>query len=319
MADQDFFTNKGPFGLLEIIDKTGATALVDTKISKIISDVAPLDKADADHISFLDNVKYKEQFSATKAGAVFCHEDVAHLAPKNTVCLISKSPYKAYALAAQMFYPIYQNEGSISPNAIIGEGAVIGRNTIIEAGAVIGKNVKIGEGCFIGANASITHTIMGDYCRIYPGVRIGQDGFGFAMDPAGHVKVPQLGRVVIKDHVEVGANSCIDRGSGPDTVIGEGTWIDNLVQIGHNVKIGRGCILIAQSGIAGSSVVEDYAVIAAQAGVAGHLTIGMGAQIAAQSGIMRDVPSGEKFMGSPGAPIKEYLRQVAFLKKAIKR
>ncbi|NQZ13927.1 MAG: UDP-3-O-(3-hydroxymyristoyl)glucosamine N-acyltransferase [Alphaproteobacteria bacterium] len=143
----------------------------------------------------------------------------------------------------------------------------------------------------------------------------GQDGFGFAIDPAGHVKVPQLGRVVIEDNVEIGANTCIDRGAGPDTVIGAGTWIDNLVQIGHNVKIGRGCVLIAQSGVAGSSVLEDYAVVAAQGGVAGHLTVGMGAQVGAQAGVMRDVPAGEKVLGSPAMPVKDAMRQFATLRK----
>ncbi len=240
------------------------------------------------------------------------------LAPEGLICLVSNSPYKAYALAAQMFYPVHAEEGFISPHAVIGEGAEIGENTVIEAGAVIGENVKIGKNCRIGANSTISHAVIGDYTRIYPGARIGQDGFGFAIDPAGHVKVPQLGRVIIGNHVEIGANSCIDRGAGPDTVIGDGTWIDNLVQIGHNVKIGRGCILIAQSGIAGSTVLEDYAVIAAQAGVAGHLRIGMGAQVGAQAGVMRKVSAGEKVLGSPAQPVKEYMRQVAVLKKLVK-
>ena len=317
MADPDFFTNKGPFKLSDILDHTNAMIENAADGNKEFQDVAPLDKADASQISFLDNVKYKEQFLETKAGAVFCHQEMVQHAPEGVTCLISKSPYKAYALAAQMFYPVHVTEGFISPHAIIEDGAEIGENSIIEAGAYIGKNVKIGSHCRIGVNASVTHAIIGDYTRLYPGVRIGQDGFGFAIDPAGHVKVPQLGRVVIGKHVEIGANTCIDRGAGPDTIIGDGTWIDNLVQIGHNVKIGKGCILIAQSGVAGSSVLEDYAVVAAQGGVAGHLKIGMGAQIGAQAGVMRDVPPGEKVMGSPAFSVKQYMRQVAFLKKAV--
>lgn len=320
MADPDFFDNKGPYKLSEITEKVGAKPFDDgADLSKIIKDVAPLDQAGSDHISFLDNVKYKDQFANTKAGVVLCHKDVVDFAPDGVICLITDSPYKSYALVAQMFYPINISEGYVSKHAVISESAEIADTAVIEAGAVIGKNVKIGAYTRIGVNASISHAHIGDHCNIYPGVRIGQDGFGFAIDPAGHVKVPQLGRVMIGNHVEIGANSCIDRGAGPDTVIGDGTWIDNLVQIGHNVKIGRGCILIAQSGIAGSSVLEDYAVIAAQAGVAGHLTIGMGAQIAAQSGVMRDVPAGAKMLGSPAGPIKEQMRQVAFLKKAIKK
>ncbi len=320
MADPDFFDNKGPFCLTDILQKTGAEIYPKNASSDLmIKDVAPLDKATSDQLSFLDNVKYKDQFSQTGAGAVFCHEDMAKSAPDGVVCLITNSPYKAYALAAQMFYPVNDGKGYISKHAMIDDSAELGDGVMIEAGAVIGRNVKIGAYTKVGANASISHAHIGDHCDIYPGVRIGQDGFGFAIDPAGHVKVPQLGRVMIGHHVQIGANTCIDRGAGPDTVIGDGTWIDNLVQIGHNVRIGRGCILIAQSGIAGSTVLEDYVVIAAQVGVAGHLTVGMGAQVAAQSGIMRDVPAGQKVLGSPALPIKEAMRQVAFLKKAIKK
>jgi UDP-3-O-[3-hydroxymyristoyl] glucosamine N-acyltransferase len=180
---------------------------------------------------------------------------------------------------------------------------------------VIAQNVEIGDQSVIGANASISHALIGANVRIYPGVRIGQDGFGFAIDPAGHVKVPQLGRVIIGDSVEIGANTTIDRGAGPDTHIGQGSWIDNLVQIGHNVKIGRGCVIIAQTGVAGSTVLEDYAVLAAQVGVAGHLTIGMGARIGAQSGVMRDVAAGSEVMGAPAMPAKQFMRQVAMLRK----
>ncbi|MEM9468963.1 MAG: UDP-3-O-(3-hydroxymyristoyl)glucosamine N-acyltransferase, partial [Pseudomonadota bacterium] len=251
--------------------------------------------------------------------------------------IISNSPYKSYALIAQAFYPENYPDAEISEKASIDDTASIGKGCVIETGAVIkagaqiaegcwiesnaviGENVKIGKNSRIGMNSSISHSHIGQASRIYPGVRIGQDGFGFAIDPAGHVKVPQLGRVLIGDHVEIGANTCIDRGAGPDTVIGDGTWIDNLVQIGHNVKIGKGCIIIAQAGIAGSSVIEDYAVIAAQVGVAGHLNVGMGAQIAAQSGVMRDVAAGEKVMGSPASPIKEHMRQITTLKNLARK
>jgi UDP-3-O-[3-hydroxymyristoyl] glucosamine N-acyltransferase len=206
----------------------------------------------------------------------------------------------------------------IEAGVVIGAKAVIGDGCWIEANAVIGRGVTIGATSRIGANATISHAEIGSGTRLYPGVRVGQDGFGFAIDPAGHVKVPQLGRVIIGDHVEIGANSCIDRGAGPDTVIGHGTWIDNLVQIGHNVKIGRGCVLVAQSGVAGSTTLEDYAVLAALAGVAGHLKIGMGARIGAKSGVMKDVPAGEEQLGAPAMPVKEFMRQVIALKRLTK-
>jgi UDP-3-O-[3-hydroxymyristoyl] glucosamine N-acyltransferase len=202
---------------------------------------------------------------------------------------------------------------------VIGKGATIGRNCWIEANAVIGCGVVIGDNCRIGPGATVSHALIGNNVRLYPGVRVGQDGFGFAIDPAGFVKIPQLGRVMIEDDVEVGANSCIDRGAGPDTVIGRGTWIDNLVQIGHNVRIGRGCILVGQCGIAGSTVLEDYVVVAAQAGIAGHLHVGKGARIGAQAGVLRNLDAGGEYMGSPCLPMRQNMRQIALLKRLTSR
>jgi UDP-3-O-[3-hydroxymyristoyl] glucosamine N-acyltransferase len=207
----------------------------------------------------------------------------------------------------------------IEAGVVIGANVVIGEGTWIGANSVIGDGVVVGSRCKFDPCITVSHAEIGDGVRLYPGVRIGQDGFGFAIDPAGHVKVPQLGRVIIGDNVEIGANSTIDRGAGPDTVIGAGTWIDNLVQIGHNVRIGKGCILIAQSGVAGSTVLEDYAVLAAQAGVAGHLRIGMGARIGAKAGVMKDVPAGEEQLGAPAVPVKEFMRQVVALKRLTSR
>ena len=304
--------------------------------NQTIDDVAPLDVAGPSNISFLDNVRYKEKFISSKAGACIVSKAMASFAPKGMTLIISESPYKSYALVAQSFYPDLFPPSEISPHAHIHPSAKIGNGCFVGAGVVIEANVVIGDGCWIepnvvigrsvqlgqkcrvGANASISHAIIGMGTRIYPGARIGQDGFGFAIDPKGHVKVPQLGRVMIGDNVEIGANSCIDRGAGPDTVIGSGTWIDNLVQIGHNVKIGRGCVLVSQSGVAGSTVLDDYAVLAAQAGVAGHLHIGMGAQIGAKAGVMRDVPAGEQQLGAPSMPIREFMKQVATLKRLTK-
>lgn len=336
MADARFFTSSGPQTLGALAALSGATLADPASQTVTVSDVAPLDQAGADHLSFLDNVRYRESFQATKAGACVISPKMAGYAPQGVHILLSDTPYKTYALIAQAFYPDIFPPARISerafvhPTATLGEGCVIeegavvqenvtiGPGTWIEPAAVIGRGVTIGAKCRIGAHTSISHADIGDSVRTYPGVRIGQDGFGFAPDPAGHVKVPQLGRVIIEDHVEIGANTCIDRGAGPDTVIGAGTWIDNLVQIGHNVKIGRGCILIAQCGIAGSTVLEDYAVIAAQVGVAGHLRVGMGARIGAQSGVMRDVPAGAQQVGTPAQPVKEFMRQVATLKRLTK-
>jgi UDP-3-O-[3-hydroxymyristoyl] glucosamine N-acyltransferase len=320
MADPRFFKNAGPFSLARLAEMTGAILSAPEAASRSFADVGPLDSSGAEQISFIDNIKYREQFAATKAGACFAAPAMAGHGPAGLVLLLTDTPYKAYALAAQAFYPDQvKADGVISPRAAIDPSAKIGAGVTIEDFAVIGPGVEIGAGSRIGAGATVTHAVIGQNTRIYPGCRIGQDGFGFAIDPKGHVKVPQLGRVIIGNHVEIGANTCIDRGAGPDTVIGDGTWVDNLVQIGHNVRIGRGCVIVAQVGISGSTVVDDYAVIAGQAGIAGHLHIGKGARIGAQSGIMRDVAPGADVLGSPAAPIRDKMREFAMINRLLRK
>lgn len=331
MADPRFFKKQPAKTLDELAKVAGGKVVGDGALK--IDDVAPLDQAGAGQISFLDNIRYKDAFVASKAAAAIVSEAAASFAPAGMALIVSPNPYKSYALVAQAFYPDTYPAADISCAAHVDPSAKIGKGVVIEPGAVVKANAVIGDGCWIeanavvgegvevgaksriGANASLSHAVIGMAVRVYPGVRIGQDGFGFAIDLAGHVKVPQLGRVLIGDHVEIGANSCIDRGAGPDTEIGSGTWIDNLVQIGHNVKIGRGCVLIAQSGVAGSTVMEDFSVLAAQAGVAGHLRIGKGARIGAKAGVMRDVPAGEEQLGAPAVPLKDFMRQVVALKR----
>jgi UDP-3-O-[3-hydroxymyristoyl] glucosamine N-acyltransferase len=331
MADPRFFKVAGPFTVGDLAAITAATPAEGTDLERLVHDVAPLDVAGPEHLSFLDNRKYVDAFAASRAGVCLVHPDLAGRAPAGMAILVSRTPYKAYALAAQAFYPAPAPSAGIHPSAIvdataeIGEGCEIGAGAVIGAGvslgpgcrvepnAVIGENVRIGAGSRIGACASLSHCLIGERVVIYPGARIGQDGFGFAMDASGHVRVPQLGRVIVEDDVEIGANTTIDRGAGPDTVIGRGSMIDNLVQIGHNVTLGPGCVVVAQAGISGSSKLGHHAVLAAQAGVAGHLTIGPGARIAAQSGVMKDVAAGEEVCGAPAVPIRQFFRQVATL------
>jgi UDP-3-O-[3-hydroxymyristoyl] glucosamine N-acyltransferase len=337
MPDQRFFHRSGPFRLDKLAALTGSEIMqvngAGGDPARLFHDVGPLDGADAETFSFLDNRKYRDAFKISKAGGCVIHPDMKEHAPAGMAVLLNKRPYKAYALIAQAFYPQQLPEAQIAPTAfidtsaklgkgvIIGPGAAIGANaeigdgSWIEANAVIGDGVKIGRQCRIGSNTTISHSLIGDHVRIYPGNSIGQDGFGFAPDPAGHVKMPQLGRVIVGDGVEIGANCAIDRGSASDTVIGPGTWLDNLVQIGHNVKLGKGCILAGQVGIAGSTVIGDYVVMGGQAGVAGHLNIGSGAQLAAQTGVLRDVPAGQEQMGYPSLPLRQFLRQIALLNK----
>jgi UDP-3-O-[3-hydroxymyristoyl] glucosamine N-acyltransferase len=331
MADPRFFAKAGPFALAELARRCGAELATGTNPDAVLHDVAPLDKAGPSDLSFLDNKKYVDAFTVSHAGACLVHPSLATRAPDGMALLLSDDPYRAYAKVAAAFYPQaplvpgVAFGAHVDPSAILGEGvqvdpgvvigarAEIGSGSVIGANSVIGPGVVIGEGCIIGAGATLSHAILGNRVNIYPGVRIGQDGFGFAMGPSGHLKVPQLGRVLIEDDVEIGANATIDRGAGPDTVIGTGCRIDNLVQIGHNVQLGRGCVIVAQVGISGSSRLDDFVVVGGQAGITGHLRIGAGVRIAAQSGVMRNIEAGNTVGGSPAVPMTEWLRQSAVL------
>jgi UDP-3-O-[3-hydroxymyristoyl] glucosamine N-acyltransferase len=335
MADPRFFTVAGPFTAAELAARTGAALGGAAEGERLLRDVAPLDAAAAEHVSFLDNRKYVADFRQTRAGAVFVHPDLAGAAPPGVALLLTPLPYRAYALAAQAFYPeppptagiaasavvdptARFGEGcAIEPQAVVGARVEIGRRCLIGAHAVIGAGCVLGDDVRVGASVTLSHCVIGSRVRLYPGVRIGQDGFGFAPGPPSHLKVPQLGRVLVGEDVEIGANTTIDRGAGPDTVIGQGTMIDNLVQIGHNVQLGRGCVIVAQVGISGSTRLGDFVMVGGQGGLAGHLTIGSGARIAAQSGVMRDVAPGETVMGYPAVPIREHHKQTALLRRLV--
>jgi len=297
----------------------------------------PLQTAGPNEVSFLDNRRYASALKRTLAGAVIVHPDMQAWVPAATVPILTTEPHVGWAQVAALFHPVPVVSPGIHPSAIVAEGAVvdpsaeIGPLCVIEAGAeigpgcrigpcaVIGSGVVIGRDCRIGAHVSLSHALLGARVYVYPGARIGQEGFGFAPTSTGFLTAPQLGRVILEDDVEVGANTTIDRGSAQDTVIGAGSRLDNLVQIGHNVVLGRCCIIVAQVGIAGSTVLEDFVQVGGQAAMDGHLRIGRGARIGAQAGVISDTPSGAEVLGSPAQPKRDFFRQVATLKRMARR
>lgn len=337
MADPRFFDNHGPFRLAELAVTAGGELAEGCDPALPIHDVAPLAEAGEGQLSFLDNRKYVGQFARSQAAACIVAPALQKRAPEGMALILCDNPYKGYALVAQQFYPRHRYESGVDESAyvdptaklgegthvafgaVIGAGAEIGARSYIGPNAVIGDQVRIGVDGWIGPQASISHALVGDRVTVHTGARIGQDGFGFAPDPAGFVKVPQLGRVIVQDDCDIGANTTIDRGTGPDTVIGEGTWIDNLVQVGHNVRVGRRCIIAALAGISGSVEIGDYVQIGGQSGFAGHLKVGDGAQIAAQAGVMRDVGPGQRMVGAPAVPAKQFFREVAVVARLANR
>jgi UDP-3-O-[3-hydroxymyristoyl] glucosamine N-acyltransferase len=329
VADPRFFGKVGPFSAGDIADAIGARVEPPEQAGQVFTDTGPLGAANSDTLSFLDNTKYLASLAQTKAGGVVIHPDYADRVPDGTTCFLSELPYRAFALAVQKFYPEPSVAPSVHPSASVASDARIGSGVRIDAGAVIEEDVDIGDDCWIGPNVVVergvrigaktrigsgvclAYCIIGADCRIHAGSVIGTRGFGFAMDRQGHIDLPQLGRVVIGNGVEIGGNCTIDRGMSDDTTIGDGTKIDNLVQIGHNVSIGKGCVLCAQTGIAGSAVLEDYVVTAGQVGIGPHMRVGMGAQLAAKSGAWRDIAPGEKVGGVPAVKIRDWHRQNA--------
>ena len=325
----------GPFSLLELEIIAGVKAMgpLEALAAFKVRNIASLEKAKSSDLCVLHNKKYLRALAASSAGACIIPEELADYVPPSMYRLIHPNPYKAFALIAQAFYPLpriqaYRSEHAyvaktaqigkdcvIEYGCYIGEGAVIGDQTYIGVHAYIGEGVIIGNDCFIDNQVTITHTTMGDHVVIYPGARIGQDGFGFASDSQGHYKIPHLGQVIIGNHVEIRANTCIDRGTLDDTIIGDHCHIDNLVQIGHNVSVGEGTVMAGQCGIAGSTKIGKFVMLAGQVGVAGHLTIGDRATVLAQSGVMKNIANEDIQGGSPSLSAKKWHQQTRFLKK----
>jgi UDP-3-O-[3-hydroxymyristoyl] glucosamine N-acyltransferase len=334
MADPRFYDSTGPLSIAQV-EQLASARLVAGDTQCTIQDVAPLDRATSGQLSFCDNPKFLATLKHARATAVFVTEKMCPAVPVGVLALVCERPALAFARIATHLYPqassiwpvdqppvlgiaptVRIGNGTIvAPGAFIGEGVEIGDRAVIGPGTVIGRGVQIGHSTRIAAQVTISHALIGDNCIIHPGARIGQDGFGYVNGPRGHYKIPQLGRVIIQDNVEIGANATIDRGALADTVIGEGTKIDNLVQIAHNNHIGRHCIIVSQVGLSGSSTIEDFVVLGGQVGVADHLKIGKAAFVAGKAGVTRNLEGGRVYGGFPAKPVEHWRREVAALSR----
>jgi UDP-3-O-[3-hydroxymyristoyl] glucosamine N-acyltransferase len=302
----------------------------------MITGVAPLGLAGPDDVAYCEGRRHAAALRATRAGAVLVAPDSEAVVPEGCAALVCEAPQLAFARVALLFHPRPAPVPGIHPSAVIapdatigegceigpfvvvGAGAEIGPGCILAAHAVVGPGSVLGAGCILRAHASLLHCVAGAGVVLHEGARVGSEGFGFVTTATGeHVTVPQLGRVILGDGVEIGTNSCVDRGAGGDTVLGPGTRLDNLVQVGHNVRTGRGCVIVAQVGIAGSSELGDFVVIAAQAGITGHITLGDRARVGAQAGVMNHVPPGIDVVGSPAWPARETLKAFAWLRRQV--
>ena len=333
MEHPGFFTRSGPFAALEIAEHVGGQCQGDS--TRQVADIKTLQTAGPDDASFLSNRRYVRELEATHAGVCLVAPAFAKSVPAETTAIVVDDPYQAFAGLVSLLYPgsenslvygdtndgpvaasaIIEEDVVIEPGAIVAPEAQIGRGTRICAGAIVGYRCTVGHDSYIGPRVSLIHSLLGNRVRLHAGASIGQDGFGFAMSPKGHGKVPQIGRVIIQDDVEIGANTTIDRGALDDTIIGEGTKIDNLVQIGHNVVVGRHCVIVAMCGIAGSTELGDFVVMGGKAGTAGHLKIGDGAQLAGTCHVTGDVPAGVRMGGTPGRPFRQWLREEVALRR----
>jgi len=339
MTEPVFFVPTRRYTAAEVANLAGAE-LVDPAHSDIeISGIASASEGGEGMLVYVEGSSNARLAESVEAAAIFCTADVAPRVRPGVAVLVTRKPQSAFAAIGRLMFPAAASPGPLTgetgvsrgahvdpsarlepgviveAGAVIGPGVAIGSGTIVAPNAVIGKSCQIGRDCYVGPGASVQATLTGNRVIIHAGARIGQDGFGFTAGASGPERIPQIGRVVIQDNVEIGANATVDRGALADTVIGENTKIDNLVQIAHNVRIGRNCLIAGLVGISGSVTVEDNVVMGGGVGIADHLTIGAGAQLAAGSGFMNNVPAGEIWAGYPAEPMARMMRAVVALRR----
>ncbi|MGN0929496.1 MAG: UDP-3-O-(3-hydroxymyristoyl)glucosamine N-acyltransferase [Alphaproteobacteria bacterium] len=349
--DSRFFDIKNSMALGQIAMLVDGKLVDESKKDLEITNLGSLENSNENSIIYLalgnttsallnKSGEYKEKLKSIKAGACLIKAENAELVPSSMAVVEVDDPKSAFIKLTGIFYKdkALQMKGissqalidetvkfadkesvHIGPFAVVEEGVEIGKNCYIASGAKIKAGVKMGDNCIIKENAVISHTIMGNNVKIGEGSCIGGDGFGWHSGAFGHIWVPQLGRVILEDNVDVGINSSIDRGAIDDTIIGSGTKIDNIIQIGHNCKIGKNCILAAMSGVAGSTIIEDWVLVGAAAGVSGHLRIGAGSQIGAGAGVIQNLAPKSVVSGYPAQPVGDFLKQSAMLRRMVKK
>lgn len=336
MADARFYDRQGPFPLGDLAAGVGAAPAPGTDVGASIIDVDAAKSIGAGVLGFLSSARAAEGVDLDRGGAWLTTPDIAAALGLSGQVLLHPQPAAAFAEIAHAFYPGAGRElgfgpqGGVHPSAkiaegvrldvgaVIGSGAEIGAGTHIGPYAVIARGVCLGRNCHVGPHASVAYTLAGDRVTIFAGARIGGDGFGFSPTRKGLTKVPQLGRVIIQDDVEIGANCAIDRGALGDTILGEGAKFDNLVHIAHNCVIGRHTVLAGQVGLSGSVTIEDGVFAGGQVGIGDHVTIGAGARLAAKTGVAKDLPGGQAYGGTPARPIMQWRREIASVTRLTK-
>ena len=337
MADSRFFTSAGPFSVAALTEKI---AIEKHDADSELSGLASLAEAGPKELSFFSNIKLKDELTETRAAAVLVKAEHVEFVPAGCLALLCDDPYRSMAEATKLFFPeaaqsrppnamqgatenihpdaVLGDNVTLEPNVVIGAGAEIGDGSYIGTNAHIGHGVVLGRNCTVGANATISYAMLGDRVIVHGGANIGCDGFGFAPGES-HVKIPQIGRVILQADVEIGGNTVIDRGALGDTVIGEGSKLDNLVHIAHNVQMGRHCFITATCAIAGSTSLGDYVQMGGGAKVTGHVEIGDNCVISANSVVLRPFPDDSKIAGSPARLRSELYRDQAFISRLRKK
>jgi UDP-3-O-[3-hydroxymyristoyl] glucosamine N-acyltransferase len=338
MVDVRFHAASEPTPLGVLLNALAGSPELDARATAVlIAGADELDTAGPQHIALAAHKRYADDLRHTAAGAVIVAAELREVVPSTAVPLVFGQPQAAFAELLDRLYPadtslalggfaatggaepIIEEGVRLGPGVVIGPGVEIGRNTVIGANTVIGPGVSIGRNAVIASNCTIDCSYLGNNVVVHAGARIGGEGFGWLDFGKSNRKVPQLGRVIVQDRVEIGANTTIDRGALGDTVIGEGTKIDNLVQIGHNCRIGRYCLITAKCGLSGSTVLEDGVLMGGDAATAGHLTIGAGSVVRGRAGVIGDLPAGSDVFGVPAIDTREHWRQLATLRRLTKR